>query len=96
MDGLKLARPDTLLGTDSHTPMVGGLGVLGWGVGGIEAQAAMLGRSTLVNVPRVVGMRLSGVSAERCNGDGHRACMLPSSFGVRASSTHLSRYSAMG
>jgi aconitate hydratase len=59
--GMKLARPDTLLGTDSHTPMVGGLGVLGWGVGGIEAQAAMLGHSTQVTMPRVVGLRLSGV-----------------------------------
>ena len=57
---LTLARPDTLLGTDSHTPMVGGLGVLGWGVGGIEAQAAMLGHSTLLGAPRVVGLRLSG------------------------------------
>jgi aconitate hydratase len=60
--GTTLARPDTLLGTDSHTPMVGGLGVLGWGVGGIEAQAAMLGHSTLVTTPRVVGLRLSGVT----------------------------------
>jgi aconitate hydratase len=59
--GTTLARPDTLLGTDSHTPMVGGLGVLGWGVGGIEAQAAMLGHLTLVATPRVVGLRLSGV-----------------------------------
>jgi len=60
VDGVTLARPDTLLGTDSHTPMVGGLGVLGWGVGGIEAQAAMLGHSTLLVAPRVVGLRLSG------------------------------------
>jgi aconitate hydratase len=58
--GRTLARPDTLLGTDSHTPMVGGMGVLGWGVGGIEAQAAMLGHSILVGAPRVVGLRLSG------------------------------------
>jgi aconitate hydratase len=56
-----LARPDTLLGTDSHTPMVGGLGVLGWGVGGIEAQAAMLGHSINLTAPRVIGLRLSGV-----------------------------------
>ncbi len=55
-----LARPDTLLGTDSHTPMVGGLGVLGWGVGGIEAEAAMLGHTIRVGAPRVVGLRLSG------------------------------------
>ena len=58
--GLTLARPDTLLGTDSHTPMVGGLGVLGWGVGGIEAQGAMLGHSTVLTAPRVVGLRLCG------------------------------------
>jgi aconitate hydratase len=58
--GTTLARPDTLLGTDSHTPMVGGLGVLGWGVGGIEAQAAMLGHRALLNAPRVVGLRLTG------------------------------------
>ena len=55
-----LAVPDTLLGTDSHTTMVNGLGVLGWGVGGIEAQSAMLGQPTLVTAPRVVGLRLSG------------------------------------
>ena len=55
-----LAFPDTLLGTDSHTPMVGGLGVLGWGVGGLEAEAAMLGQGTLVKAPRVVGLHLSG------------------------------------
>jgi aconitate hydratase len=58
--GMTLARPDTLLGTDSHTPMVGGLGVLGWGVGGIEAQAAMLGHRALLTAPRVVGLRLTG------------------------------------
>ena len=63
-DGTTLARPDTLLGTDSHTPMVGGLGVLGWGVGGIEAEAAMLGHSALLTELRVVGLRLSGVQAK--------------------------------
>jgi aconitate hydratase len=52
--------PDTLVGTDSHTTMVNGLGVLGWGVGGIEAEAAMLGESISMLVPQVVGMRLSG------------------------------------
>jgi aconitate hydratase len=55
-----LAMPDTLLGADSHTTMVGGLGVLGWGVGGLEAQAAMLGYPTLVSRPRVIGLRLEG------------------------------------
>jgi aconitate hydratase len=54
------AYPDTLVGTDSHTTMVNGLGVLGWGVGGIEAEAAMLGESLSMLVPQVVGFRLSG------------------------------------
>jgi aconitate hydratase len=54
------AYPDTLLGTDSHTTMVNGLGVLGWGVGGIEAEAAMLGQPVSMLVPDVVGLRLSG------------------------------------
>jgi aconitate hydratase len=55
-----MAFPDTLVGTDSHTTMVNGLGVLGWGVGGIEAEAAMLGESISMLVPRVVGVRLRG------------------------------------
>jgi aconitate hydratase A / 2-methylisocitrate dehydratase len=55
-----LAYPDTLVGTDSHTTMVNGLGVLGWGVGGIEAEAVMLGQPYYMLVPEVVGMRLSG------------------------------------
>src|SRR5690606_3802367 len=54
------AYPDTLVGTDSHTPMVNGLGVLGWGVGGIEAEAAMLGQPVSMLMPQVVGLRLSG------------------------------------
>src|SRR5579864_8495435 len=54
------ALPDTLLGTDSHTTMVNGLGVLGWGVGGIEAEAALLGQPTYLPVPVVVGVRMSG------------------------------------
>jgi aconitate hydratase len=59
-EGLSLAYPDTLFGTDSHTTMVNGLGVLGWGVGGIEAEAAMLGQPTVMLIPDVVGFRLSG------------------------------------
>ena len=55
-----VAFPDTLVGTDSHTTMVNGLGVLGWGVGGIEAEAAMLGESLSMLVPQVVGMKLTG------------------------------------
>ncbi|HEV8650549.1 MAG TPA: aconitate hydratase [Actinomycetes bacterium] len=54
------AYPDTLVGTDSHTPMVNGLGVLGWGVGGIEAEAAMLGQPISMLMPKVVGFRLAG------------------------------------
>ncbi|WP_345713559.1 aconitate hydratase, partial [Kineococcus glutinatus] len=60
VDGERLAYPDTLVGTDSHTTMVNGLGVLGWGVGGIEAEAAMLGQPVSMLIPRVVGFRLSG------------------------------------
>jgi aconitate hydratase A / 2-methylisocitrate dehydratase len=59
-DGVQLAFPDTVLGTDSHTTMVNGLGVVGWGVGGIEAEAAMLGQPTVMLIPQVVGFRLSG------------------------------------
>src|SRR5215211_439034 len=54
------AFPDTLVGTDSHTTMINGLGVLGWGVGGIEAEAAMLGQPVSMLVPQVVGFRLTG------------------------------------
>ncbi len=59
-----LAFPDTLVGTDSHTTMVNGLGVLGWGVGGIEAEAAMLGQPLSMLVPQVVGFRLTGAMRE--------------------------------
>ncbi len=59
-DGAILAYPDTVIGTDSHTTMVNGLGVLGWGVGGIEAEAAMLGQPVSLLVPQVVGFRLHG------------------------------------
>jgi len=58
--GEAVAYPDTLVGTDSHTTMVNGLGVLGWGVGGIEAEAAMLGQPVSMLIPEVVGFRLSG------------------------------------
>ena len=59
-DGTTAAYPDTCVGTDSHTTMENGLGVLGWGVGGIEAEAAMLGQPMSMLIPRVVGFRLSG------------------------------------
>jgi aconitate hydratase len=58
--GAAVAYPDTLLGTDSHTTMINGLGVLGWGVGGIEAEAAMLGQPVSMTIPDVVGVRLEG------------------------------------
>jgi aconitate hydratase len=59
-DGKKIAYPDTLVGTDSHTTMVNGLAVLGWGVGGIEAEAAMLGQPVSMVIPEVVGFKLTG------------------------------------
>ncbi len=59
-NGVLQAYPDTLVGTDSHTTMVNGLGVLGWGVGGIEAEAAMLGQPVSMLIPQVVGFKLSG------------------------------------
>src|SRR6202008_1479180 len=59
-NGVHKAYPDTLVGTDSHTTMINGLGVLGWGVGGIEAEAAMLGQSFPMLIPQVIGFRLEG------------------------------------
>jgi len=59
-DGKRTAYPDTLVGTDSHTTMINGLGVLGWGVGGIEAEAAMLGQPVSMLIPQVVGVKLTG------------------------------------
>jgi aconitate hydratase len=63
-NGETVAYPDTLVGTDSHTTMVNGLGVLGWGVGGIEAEAAMLGQPVSMLIPEVVGFKLTGELAE--------------------------------
>ncbi|MFS2111140.1 aconitate hydratase AcnA [Sphingomonas sp. Sphisp140] len=63
-DGATIAYPDTLVGTDSHTTMVNGLGVLGWGVGGIEAEAAMLGQPVSMLIPEVVGFKLTGKLGE--------------------------------
>ncbi|HEY2858296.1 MAG TPA: aconitase family protein, partial [Terracidiphilus sp.] len=59
-NGKRIAYPDTLVGTDSHTTMINGLGVLGWGVGGIEAEAAMLGQPVSMLIPQVVGVKLTG------------------------------------
>ncbi|MEM7665126.1 MAG: aconitate hydratase AcnA [Pseudomonadota bacterium] len=63
-DGNMVAYPDTCVGTDSHTTMINGLGVLGWGVGGIEAEAAMLGQPISMLIPEVVGFKLTGKMAE--------------------------------
>ncbi|HXV40285.1 MAG TPA: aconitate hydratase AcnA, partial [Steroidobacteraceae bacterium] len=59
-DGQDLAYPDTVVGTDSHTTMINGVGVLGWGVGGIEAEAAMLGQPSTMLIPEVIGVKLTG------------------------------------
>lgn len=59
-DGSNLLYPDTLVGTDSHTTMINGLGVVGWGVGGIEAEAAMLGQPVFIQMPEVIGVHMSG------------------------------------
>ncbi len=64
VNGVLQAYPDTLVGTDSHTTMINGLGVLGWGVGGIEAEAAILGQPVTMLIPQVVGVRLSGTLPE--------------------------------
>jgi len=63
-DGNPIAYPDTCVGTDSHTTMINGLGVLGWGVGGIEAEAAMLGQPISMLIPKVVGFKLTGKMSE--------------------------------
>ncbi|HEX2980139.1 MAG TPA: aconitase family protein, partial [Anaerolineaceae bacterium] len=63
-DGTRVVYPDTLVGTDSHTTMVNGLGVVGWGVGGIEATAAMLGQPIDMLIPDVIGFRLTGKAQE--------------------------------
>ncbi len=67
-NGAMLAYPDTLVGTDSHTTMVNGMAVLGWGVGGIEAEAAMLGQPVSMLIPEVVGFKLTGALKEGCTG----------------------------
>ncbi len=68
VDGELLAFPDTVFGTDSHTTMINGLGVLGWGVGGIEAEAAMLGQPSSMLIPQVVGFKLTGRMPEGATG----------------------------
>ena len=63
-DGVRSAYPDTVVGTDSHTTMINGIGVLGWGVGGIEAEAAMLGQPITMLIPNVIGFKLTGTLKE--------------------------------
>ena len=67
-NGVEIAYPDTLVGTDSHTTMVNGAAVLGWGVGGIEAEAAMLGQPISMLIPEVIGFELTGAMMEGTTG----------------------------
>src|SRR3546814_38486 len=86
-DGKTLAYPDTLVGTDSHTTMVNGLSVLGWGVGGIEAEAAMLGQPVSMVIPEVIGLRLPGRMEEGTTATALVLTvvqMLPAKGGVRS------------
>lgn len=66
-DGVRWAVPDTMIGTDSHTPMINGIGVLGWGVGGLEAESVMFGMPVMMRVPEVIGVRLIGRLREGVN-----------------------------
>ena len=70
-DGVAWAVPDTLVGTDSHTPMINGIGVLAWGVGGLEAESVMFGMPVMLRIPDVIGVRLTGAC--------RRACLRPTS-----------------
>jgi aconitate hydratase len=65
-DGRIMVYPDTLVGTDSHTPMINGIGVLGWGVGGIEAEAVMLGQPYYMSIPEVIGVKITGALQKGC------------------------------
>ncbi len=83
VNGALRAYPDTCVGTDSHTTMVNGLGVLGWGVGGIEAEAAMLGQPVSMLIPRVVGFKLSGAIPAGRHRDRRRADHHPAAAPAR-------------
>ena len=96
VDGRLQAFPDTLVGTDSHTTMVNGLGVLGWGVGGIEAEAAMLGEAVSMLVPQVVGFKLTGALPERRDRDRPRPHGHADAARASASSGSSSSTSATG
>ena len=91
-DDGRVAYPDTLVGTDSHTTMVNGLGVLGYGVGGIEAEAVLLGQPLYQPMPRIVGVRLTGELPTRVDGDrpgagDHARCCARSAWSARSSSS---------
>ena len=100
-DGATVAYPDTLVGTDSHTTMINGLGVLGWGVGGIEAEAAMLGQPVSMLIPQVVGFKLHRRAAGRarrrptsCSPSPRCSARRGSSASSSSSSARASRTSA--
>ena len=91
-DGATIAYPDTCVGTDSHTTMVNGLGVLGWGVGGIEAEAAMLGQPVSMLIPEVVGFKLTGElerrhHRHRSRADRARRCCAPRAWSAASSNS---------
>ena len=93
-DGAMVAYPDTCVGTDSHTTMINGLGVLGWGVGGIEAEAAMLGQPVSMLIPEVVGFKMTGELKRRRHRDRPRADLHPDAARARAWSGASSSTSA--
>ena len=72
LNGKKVAYPDTLVGLDSHTTMINAIGVMGWGVGGIEAEAVMLGQPYYMSIPEVIGVRMVGELKE--GGYRNRSC----------------------
>jgi aconitate hydratase len=86
-DGEITAYPDTCVGTDSHTTMINGLGVLGWGVGGIEAEAAMLGQPVSMLLPEVIGFKLTGKLKEGVTATDLASCPNSSNSSARASTT---------
>ena len=92
VDGTTVAYPDTLVGTDSHTTMVNGLGVVGWGVGGIEAEAAMLGQPISMLIPQVLGVpadrrAAAGRDGDRPRAHDHRSCCASTASSASSSSS---------
>ena len=93
-NGVRSAYPDSVVGTDSHTTMINGLGVLGWGVGGIEAEAAMLGQPITMLIPQVIGFKLSGKLKGRHDCHRPRSDRAPRCFARKAWSVSSSSSSA--